>query len=56
MLGDLEQGVDETDNKLNASMLKMRKFIRQTEEKGSGWCIIILIIVLCMLLLAVILT
>lgn len=55
LLDDLERGVDQTDSKLNNAMLRMRKFMRQSEEKGSGWCIIILIIVLMILLLAVIL-
>jgi hypothetical protein len=36
-------------------MKRMRKFLRDSEEKGSGYCIIILIIVLAVLLLAVIL-
>ncbi|TFK34482.1 t-SNARE [Crucibulum laeve] len=55
LLTDLEQNVDRTDNKLSDAMRKMRKFLRDSEEKGSGWCIIILIIVLMALLLAVIL-
>ncbi|KAF9010149.1 hypothetical protein BDQ17DRAFT_1421410 [Cyathus striatus] len=55
ILTDLERGVDQTDNKLGSAMQKMRKFLRDSEERGSGWCIIILIIVLCTLLLAVIL-
>ncbi|KAF9467821.1 snare protein TLG1/Syntaxin [Collybia nuda] len=55
LLDDLEQGVDQTDSKLNDAMLKMRKFLRQSEERGSGWCIVILIIILMVLLIAVIL-
>ncbi|RPD56005.1 hypothetical protein L226DRAFT_534368 [Lentinus tigrinus ALCF2SS1-7] len=55
MLDDLERGVDHSDAKLSTAMRKMRKFIRQTEETKSGWCIVILIIVLMALLLAVIL-
>lgn len=55
LLDDLEQGVDKTDSKLNDAMRKMRKFLRQSEERGSGWCIVILIIVLMVLLIAVIL-
>jgi len=54
MLDDLESGVDKTDSKLSDSMRRLRKFMRQSEEKGSGWCIIFLIIVLCVLLLLVI--
>jgi len=55
MLTDLEQNVDNTDDKLSGAMRRMRKFLRDSEEKGSGWCIIILIFVLMALLLAVIL-
>ncbi|KAJ7719767.1 t-SNARE [Mycena olivaceomarginata] len=54
MLDDLESGVDQTDTKLSDAMRRMRKFIRQSEEKGSGWCIIFLIIVLTVLLLLII--
>ncbi|PPQ87649.1 hypothetical protein CVT25_011487 [Psilocybe cyanescens] len=55
MLTDLEQNVDQTDQKLGDAMRRMRKFLRDSEEKGSGWCIIILMVVLMALLLAVIL-
>jgi t-SNARE complex subunit (syntaxin) len=55
MLDDLERNVDRTDSKLADAMKKMRKFMRETEERGSGWCIILLIIVLMILLLVVIL-
>jgi len=55
MLDDLERGVDQTDSKLSDAMRKMRKFLRDSEERGSGWCIVILIIILMILLLAVIL-
>ncbi|KAJ7634802.1 t-SNARE [Roridomyces roridus] len=55
LLDDLERGVDKTDSKLSDSMTRLRKFMRQSEEKGSGWCIIILIIVLAILLLLIIL-
>ncbi|KAF7318950.1 SNARE domain protein [Mycena chlorophos] len=54
MLDDLEHGVDGTDMKLNDAMSRMRRFMRQSEEKGSGYCIIFLIIVLAVLLLLVI--
>jgi len=47
--------VDRTDNKLQGAMQRMRKFLRDSEEKGSGYCIVFLIIVLLALLLAVIL-
>ncbi|KDR80137.1 hypothetical protein GALMADRAFT_242387 [Galerina marginata CBS 339.88] len=55
MLTDLEANVDQTDQKLSGAMRRLRKFLRDSEEKGSGWCIIILMIVLMALLLAVIL-
>ncbi|KAH9074240.1 t-SNARE [Lactarius deliciosus] len=55
MLDDLDHSVDRTDSKLSDAMRKMRKFVRETEEKRSGWCIAILIVVLLMLLAAVIL-
>ncbi|KAJ7158363.1 t-SNARE [Mycena crocata] len=54
MLDDLERGVDQTDTKLSGAMRRMRKFLRQSEEKGSGWCIIFLIIILTVLLLLII--
>ncbi|KAI0311099.1 t-SNARE [Amylostereum chailletii] len=55
MLGDLEQNIDSSDAKLSGAMRKMKKFIRDTEEKKSGWCIAILIVILIILLAAVIL-
>ncbi|KAI6019828.1 t-SNARE [Pisolithus orientalis] len=54
MLEDLEHHVDGTDTKLNTAMLRLRKFVRETEETKSGWCITFLIIVLIILLIAVI--
>ncbi|KZT34394.1 hypothetical protein SISSUDRAFT_1026629 [Sistotremastrum suecicum HHB10207 ss-3] len=55
MLDDLERNVDRTDSKLNTAMKKLQKFIRDTEETKSGWCIGILIVILCVLLLMVVL-
>lgn len=55
LLTDLEQGVDRTSSRLDSSMKKLQKFIRDTEETKSGWCILILTIILLVLLLAVIL-
>ncbi|KAH8987892.1 t-SNARE [Lactarius akahatsu] len=55
MLDNLDRSVDRTDSKLSDAMRKMRKFVRETEEKRSGWCIAILIVVLLILLAAVIL-
>ncbi|KZV65764.1 hypothetical protein PENSPDRAFT_689580 [Peniophora sp. CONT] len=54
MLSDVERGVDQADSKLNDAMTKMKKFIRETEETKSGWCIGILIFILLCLLVAVI--
>ncbi|KAG6901601.1 hypothetical protein C0995_010162, partial [Termitomyces sp. Mi166 len=36
LLDDLERGVDTTESKLNNAMRRMRYFMRQSEEKGSG--------------------
>ncbi|KAJ3543949.1 hypothetical protein NMY22_g2956 [Coprinellus aureogranulatus] len=55
MLDDLERNVDKTDDKVSDGMRRLRKFLRDSEEKGSGWCIVFLMIVLMCLLLAVIL-
>ncbi|KAJ3905282.1 syntaxin 6, N-terminal-domain-containing protein [Lentinula edodes] len=55
MLDDLETGVDRTDSKLNDAMRKLRKFARDSEERGSGWCVVILVVVLMILLLVAIL-
>jgi hypothetical protein len=55
LLDDLERNVDTTETKLGGAMQRMRKILRDSEEKGSGCCIIFLIIVLLILLLAVIL-
>ncbi|KAJ4488619.1 syntaxin 6, N-terminal-domain-containing protein [Lentinula lateritia] len=55
MLDDLETGVDRTDSKLNDAMRKLRKFARDSEEHGSGWCVVILVVVLMILLLVAIL-
>ncbi|KAF8491118.1 t-SNARE [Gautieria morchelliformis] len=55
MLHDLEGNVDRTETKLGDAMKKMKKFIRDTEETKSGWCIGILIVILCILLVLVVL-
>ncbi|KAI3604298.1 snare domain protein [Moniliophthora roreri] len=39
MLDDLERNVDRTDSRLSSAMQKMRKFVRESEEKGSGWVV-----------------
>jgi len=55
MLDDLEQDVDRSENKMGSAMRRMRKFLRDSEDSKSNWCIMILVIVLMALLLAVIL-
>ncbi|KAF8174061.1 snare protein TLG1/Syntaxin [Pholiota molesta] len=55
MLTDLERGVDTSDGKMGDAVRRMRRFLRDSEERGSGWCIIVLMVVLMALLLAVIL-
>lgn len=55
MLDDLEQNVDHSENKMSVAMRRMRKFLRDSEDSKSNWCIIILVIVLMVVLLAVIL-
>jgi SNARE domain len=55
MLDDLEQNVDRSETKMSNAMRSMRKFLRDSEDSKSNWCIMILVIVLMALLLAVIL-
>lgn len=55
MLVDLEQNIDRSENKMSSAMRRMRKFLRDSEDSKSNWCIMILVIVLMVLLLAVIL-
>jgi hypothetical protein len=55
MLEDLEGSVDRTESKLGSAVYRMRQLVRDTEEKRSGLCIGILVVVLVLLLLAVIL-
>ena len=55
MLEDLEQNLGRSDTKMGEAMRRMRKFLRDSEDSKSNWCIIILVIVLMALLLAVIL-
>lgn len=54
MLEDLDRHVDSTDTKLNTAMRRLRRFVHETEDTKSGWCITFLIIVLIILLIAVI--
>jgi len=55
MLDDLERNVDRSETKMSSAMLRMRKFLRDSEDSKSNWCIMLLVIVLMALLLAVIL-
>ncbi|KAI5996310.1 t-SNARE [Pisolithus albus] len=54
MLEDLDRHVDSTDTKLNTAMRRLRRFVHETEDTKSGWCITFLIIILVILLIAVI--
>lgn len=55
MLDDLEQNVDRSETKMSSAMRRLRKFLRDSEDSKSNWCIMILMFVLMALLLAVIL-
>jgi syntaxin 6 len=55
MLDDLEQNVDRSEDKMSSAMRRLRKFLRDSEDSKSNWCIMILVFVLMVLLLAVIL-
>jgi len=55
MLDEVESGVDGAESKLREAMGRMRRFMRETEEKKSGWCVLILVVVLIALLLLVVL-
>lgn len=55
LLDDLEQNLEHTETKLNKSLRRLQKFVRETEETKSGWCIGILVVILMVLLLMVIL-
>lgn len=47
MLGDLEQGVDQSDAKLSGAMRRMKKFIRQTEGSSPRLGSIMLSLNIC---------
>ncbi|KAH8113940.1 syntaxin 6, N-terminal-domain-containing protein [Phellopilus nigrolimitatus] len=55
LLGNIESNVDKTETKLRKSLRRIQRFARETEDTKSGWCIGILIAILCVLLLMVIL-
>ena len=54
MLEDLESGVDRSESKLGNAMRRVRRFVSDTEQTKSGWCITGLVIVLVLLLLLVV--
>ncbi|TYJ52697.1 hypothetical protein B9479_006703 [Cryptococcus floricola] len=56
MIDGLNDHVEHTDSRLQKVRRTMEDFIRRNEETKSGWCIVILIIILGILLLLVILT
>ena len=55
MLDDLEQNVDRSESNMSSAMHRLRKFLRDSEDSKSNWCIMILVFVLMVLLLVVIL-
>ncbi|KIY63553.1 hypothetical protein CYLTODRAFT_426011 [Cylindrobasidium torrendii FP15055 ss-10] len=54
LLTDLEQDVDSTSGRLESSLRRLRKFARDTEASGSGWCVMGLILILVILLVVAI--
>ncbi|KAJ2925430.1 hypothetical protein H1R20_g11723, partial [Candolleomyces eurysporus] len=48
MLDDLERNVDQTDSKVNNGILRLHKFLRDSEEKCSGWWIVIMIVLVAL--------
>jgi len=56
MVEDLSMHVDRTQSRLGKASKMMNHFVNENKSSGSSWCILILIIVLCVLLVAIILT
>ncbi|ODN75384.1 hypothetical protein L202_06543 [Cryptococcus amylolentus CBS 6039] len=56
MIDELNNHVEHTDSRLQKVRRTMEDFIRRNEETKSGWCIVILTIILGILLILVILT
>ncbi|CAK9441701.1 uncharacterized protein LODBEIA_P55690 [Lodderomyces beijingensis] len=50
MLDELDYELDHVDNKLQRGMKRLNVFIERNKETASNWCIAILVVVLCVLL------
>ncbi|KAH8919484.1 hypothetical protein BT69DRAFT_1246388 [Atractiella rhizophila] len=56
LVDDLSRSVDRTEGRMGRASKLMNKFIEDNRNDKSSWCVLILIIVLCILLIAIILT
>lgn len=54
MLDELDEEIDNLDNKLTRGVKRINTFIERNRERGSDWCIGILAVALCILLILVI--
>ncbi|KAK6457064.1 member of the syntaxin family of t-snares [Scheffersomyces xylosifermentans] len=54
MLDELDEELDHVDNRLQRGMKRINVFIEKNRERGSDWCIGILVVALCILLILVI--
>lgn len=54
MLDELDYELDNVDNKLQRGMKRINIFLERNKETASNWCIGILVVVLCVLLVVLI--
>lgn len=54
MLDDLENNLDRVDNSLQRGLKRIDWFIEKNRERGSDWCIAILVVALVILLILII--
>ncbi|CAI5759896.1 unnamed protein product [Candida verbasci] len=54
MLDELDYELDNVDNKLNRGLKRMNIFLEKNKETASNWCIGILVVILCILLVLLI--
>ncbi|RCK65248.1 t-SNARE affecting a late Golgi compartment protein 1 [Candida viswanathii] len=54
MLDELDYELDNVDNKLQRGMKRINIFLERNKETASNWCIGILVVVLCILLVVLI--
>ncbi|RLV89955.1 T-SNARE affecting a late Golgi compartment protein 1 [Spathaspora sp. JA1] len=54
MLDELDYEIDNVDNKLQRGMKRINVFLEKNRETASNWCIGILVVVLCILLVILI--